>query len=468
MKFYNRKNELGLLEKIYKNTNKKFQLCVIYGRRRVGKTELAGHFIKQKKGIYLFIEVKSNALLLNELAQCFEKELGFKPQLNTWDDFFKILLAKFKDKKFIIIFDEFQNFNQIDKALFSKFQKYIDKLQNSKVMMIIIGSYVGLMKKIFMSKKQPLFGRADNILRLKPFTFIDSVGLLNDLGFKKFEDQVLLYGIFHGIPKYLSYLQYNRKDIKSIIKELFLINNAPLIEEGKNILIQEFGSEHKGYFSILEAIANGCNTPDKIKQNTGIPSNTISKYITELRDYYEIINRIIPVTKKQTTKQSRYCLSDNFYCFWFRFIYKNISAIQFSFAPEPVLQKIMADLPAYLGNIYEQVCLEYLLLKYSKKPGFIISEFGKWWTGAERDEIDIVILSKSTIYAVFAECKYRNRKVNVSMIRGFQNRIDKFKWHNKKQQQDCYYFSKNGFDSKALDYCRQNKIVPVVGLKEMW
>ena len=127
-----------------------------------------------------------------------------------------------------------------------------------------------------MDKKQPLFGRADHILRLQPFSFINSIGMLNSLGFKKFEKQILVYGLFGGIPKYLNYLQYTRKDARNIIKELFLANNAPLIEEGKNILIQEFGSEHKGYFSILEAIADGYNTPDGEEVRFNDPVSGIS------------------------------------------------------------------------------------------------------------------------------------------------------------------------------------------------
>ena len=455
MKFYNRKKELKVLENVYKSAKVKMQTVVIHGRRRIGKTELVKQFATKhsKNSFYLFVEIKDEQITLNDMEEVFSDKLDFTPRFNNWEDFFAFLGKYKKEDPMVIIFDEFQNFSRINKGLFTKFQKYIDELQDEKIMLILIGSYVGLMKKIFMDRKEPLFGRADRIIKLKPFNFFEASKMMKDAGINSLRDRISIYGILDGIPKYLRYLfELDTNDTGKIIKKLFLDPTAPLFEEGKNILVQEFGSEHKGYFSILEAIAAGNTKPGEIANF--VSQNGFRKYINELKEKYEVIKRIIPVTRSKNTTKSRYELSDNFYKFWFRYVYKNHTGIEFM--PDKVFDRIKKDLPVYEGKIYENICTQYLL-ENIMADDFVVSKYGRWWS--KDDEIDIVIMDKRNKQIIFGECKYRNKKTSKSEIKTLIDRTKKVNWYNSERKEKLYFFSKSGFTQKAIEYCEETGIM---------
>jgi uncharacterized protein len=175
VRFFNREREISILNDLYGSPTS--SLVVLYGRRRVGKTEIAGEFISNKKSIYLFVETKSEELLLRDLEDSMERVLGIRPRLDSWDDFF--LLVFKSQEKLVLVFDEFQNFSRVNPDLFSKFQRYWDEgHRGSKHMFLVIGSYVELMKKLFQGSREPLFGRATMLFNVKPFTFQDSFELL--------------------------------------------------------------------------------------------------------------------------------------------------------------------------------------------------------------------------------------------------------------------------------------------------
>jgi AAA+ ATPase superfamily predicted ATPase len=137
VRFFNREHDLSILEDIYASPFS--SLIVLYGRRRVGKTELSKEFLKNKKGIYLFIETKPEKLLLEDLEISLENVIGIKPRLDDWDDFFNRIFKI--HEKIVIVFDEFQNFTKVNPDFFSKFQKYWDvHHRETKHMFIVIGS----------------------------------------------------------------------------------------------------------------------------------------------------------------------------------------------------------------------------------------------------------------------------------------------------------------------------------------
>ncbi len=163
--FINRKNEIRTLEDIYSSSSS--SLVVIYGRRRVGKTELSREFIKGKKAVYFFIEIKPEALIFRDIEESLGEIIKIKPRIDSWDDFFNLIFEQ--KEKLIVVFDEFQNLSKVNPGIFSKFQKYWDLNHNkSQHMFLIIGSYVGMIKKIFKDTKEPLFGRATMLFNIKP------------------------------------------------------------------------------------------------------------------------------------------------------------------------------------------------------------------------------------------------------------------------------------------------------------
>ncbi len=296
VRFFNREREISILNDLYGSPTS--SLVVLYGRRRVGKTEIAGEFISNKKSIYLFVETKSEELLLRDLEDSMERVLGIRPWLDSWDDFFSLVFKI--QEKLVLVFDEFQNFSRVNPDMFSKFQRYWDEgHRDSKHMFLVIGSYVGLMKKLFQGSREPLFGRATMLFNIKPFTFQDSFELLQAYSDISIEEAMKIYFILGGVPKYLLLAgEFGKADVIRTFERLFL-EPGMLLEEGKNILVLEFGSENKAYFSILEAIAIGKATPVEIASYTGIAPNTVSKYLHELFYEYEIVLREEPVIEEK-------------------------------------------------------------------------------------------------------------------------------------------------------------------------
>ena len=187
VRFYDRVKELSQLEEIYNAPAS--SMVVFYGRRRVGKTELSKEFVKDRKSLYLFVETKSEELLLRDLEIELGNVTGIRPRLDSFDDFFTLVFGI--KEKLVIILDEFQNFAKVNPDFFSKFQRYWDaRHRQSRHMFIVIGSFVGLMKRIFEESREPLFGRATYLFNIKPFTFADSYAFLNGLSSFELEEEI--------------------------------------------------------------------------------------------------------------------------------------------------------------------------------------------------------------------------------------------------------------------------------------
>ncbi|MBW6518525.1 MAG: ATP-binding protein [ANME-2 cluster archaeon] len=444
VRFFNRVHELSMFEDIYRTPSS--SLIVLYGRRRVGKTELTREFIKNKKSIYLFIETKPEKLLLKDMEESLEKILDFRPRLDNWDDFFN-LLFKTSDK-IIVVFDEFQNFKKTDPGFFSKFQKYWDAYhREAPHMFIVIGSYVGMIKKIFQGEKEPLFGRATLFYNLMPFTFSESYTFLRGFLDVDIEEAMKFYFIFGGVPKYLLFAgEFGTPDAGETFKKLF-IDTHILMEEGMNILKLEFGTEHKSYFSILEAISLGRSTPRDISDYTGIQASTVSKYLHELLYDYEIIKKEEPVIKTKS-RSGRYFLGDNFFNFWFRFIYKNYGT--FEIDPDMGLELFNKDINAYFGLAFECVAKELLIAvnKTGELP-FRFLKLGRWW---DKDaEIDLIGFNKTTREILLCEVKWKHltRKEADRIIKDLKEKADRVK--GKWKQHYCL-IAKEIDEKERLDY----------------
>ncbi|HJH28744.1 MAG TPA: ATP-binding protein [Methanosarcinaceae archaeon] len=422
VRFFNREHDLSILEDIYASPSS--SLIVLYGRRRVGKTELSKEFLKNKKSIYLFIETKPEKLLLEDLETSLEKVIGVKPGLDDWDDFFNQIFNI--PEKIVIVFDEFQNFTKVNPDFFSKFQKYWDvHHRETKHMFIVVGSYVGMMKKIFQGSKEPMFGRATLLFNLKPFTFADSFKFLNGFLDISVEEAMKTYFMLGGVPKYLLLAgEFGTPDAMETFNKLFP-NTRMLMEEAKNILVLEFGSEHKGYFSILEAISSGRAIPSEIADYTGIAANTVSKYLHELLYDYEMIKKEKPIISARA-RSSRYLLNDNFFNFWFRFIYKNYGT--FEIDPQMGVELVKKDINAYFGLAFEGVAKE-LLIDLNKKGAipFRFLNIGRWW---DKDtEIDLIAFDDKNRDAIFCEVKWKHltRQEAEHIIKGLKDKAEKVK-----------------------------------------
>lgn len=405
MKFYNRTEEIAELRRIkdlaYAEHSK---LTVLTGRRRIGKTSLIMNAMKDEKIVYLFVSRKSEADLCNSFCLLIEKELGvFVPKMSSFSDVFCFLLEQGTNKAFTLVIDEFQEFININDSIFSDIQNYWDQYRTrTRINFIVSGSIYSLMTKIFKDKKEPLFGRADAMMKLTPFSTSVLKEIMQDYKPDYTNDELLaLYTYTGGIPKYVELLVDNKAlSIPKMIKYICQ-SDSPFIDEGKNLLIQEFGKKYGNYFSILDAISSGLNTQSQIEAFMG--EKSIGGQLSKLETVYEVIRKHRPVFAKDGSQTVRYEVSDNFLRFWFRYIEKNRSLIEMGNF-EGLSKIIENDYATYSGTMLER----YFKQKLAESNDYRL--IGSWWEPkGEQNEIDIVAITLDNKNALIVEVK-RQRK----------------------------------------------------------
>lgn len=408
MKFYNREEEIAKLQEIrnlaYTDHSR---LTVVTGRRRIGKTLLITKSMEEEPFIYLFVGRKNESSLCSDYCKEISTKLNvFVPNINTFQELFVFLMEQGVSKQFTLVIDEFQEFYNINPSIYSDIQNYWDQYRlKTHINFIVSGSVFSLMTKIFQHYHEPLFGRADVTLKLKPFSLKVLKEIIKDYSPSYSNDDLLaMYMITGGIPKYIELLV----DAKALTVEKIIHTvcepNSPFKDEGKNLLIDEFGKQYGTYFSILDTIAQGVNTQSEIENRLG--EKTISGQLKKLEETYEIIKKMRPILSKPGTQTVRYEISDLFLRFWFRYFEKNRTLIEINqFA---VLENIIkTDYSTYSGKILE---------KYFKQQfieSFQFQNIGSYWEarkGKEQNEIDIVALKLEPYKAVAVEVKRQHKE----------------------------------------------------------
>lgn len=412
MKFYNRTAEIEELRRIQKlSFDSHSRMTVITGRRRIGKTSLALEATKcNEPTIYLFVGRKNEAVLCNEFTTLIRGTLNcYIPQeISTFRSLFHMLMEYGRENRFNLIIDEFQEFMNINKSVYSDIQNIWDQYrQSTHVNIVVMGSVFSLMHRIFEGAKEPLFGRADNIIKLSGFGTETLKEIMCDYRPNYSNDELLaLYSFTGGVPKYVELLCENCDLSIAGVLEYMVRDNSPITDEGKNVLIEEFGKDYGVYFSILGCIASGINTQSEIEAALG--GTSIGGQLRRLIEDYSIITRRRPIMAKARTQSVRYDIDDNFMKFWFRYFDKNQSIIEIK--NFEILRCIIAD--DY--NTFSGLMLEkYFRLKMMESHRYIA--IGGWWErGGSENEIDIVALSAEKNKATAVEVKRQKKNFNYS------------------------------------------------------
>jgi AAA+ ATPase superfamily predicted ATPase len=474
MKFYNRERELEKLTQIIGRSKHTAHMMVITGRRRVGKTELMREFSRRGEDIlYLFVSKKKAHVLLEEFQEVISQKIPIIKSLTfiAFDDFFEFLFNYMTENHHIVVFDEFQNFTSIDPAIFSILQKHWDSKKDSITgSLIFIGSVFTLMKNIFENEKEPLFGRVTSQLYLEQFTPKVIAGILEDYNLDPSRELLFYYTLFGGFPKYYFLLdRYGLfdKSREEIIKTFFTEQDAILQNEGRELLIEEFGKNYYLYFSILQVIAGGETQMARIADNTGININSISKYLDELISYYQVLDRKLPVTEHRThQKTGRYYIKDPFLKFWFRYIFKNLSMIEIG-DEKRLTNKIISDLPNLMGFVFENVVKEFLReLNLKQKLPFRFTKMGSYWNRTGSVEVDIVAIDDEKDRILFGECKLSSSKMGIGVINKLKSRAKAIDWRREKREEYFAVFTADEIEANTKKAFEGQGIV-VYSLKDL-
>lgn len=461
--FIGRENELADLNDMY-NQNK-FQLFVLYGRRRVGKTTLINEFCKNKDAIFYSAEQSNNKLNLEKFSgQVFQfyGENTLEP-FSSWANALTYINDRQKDKRLIIVFDEFPYLVKKNKALLSELQHLIDhKLQYGNLFIILCGSYMGFMEKEVLSSKSPLFGRRTGQLHMKSFDYHTSLRLLD--GFSD-EEKLMLYGAFGGTALYLQQIQ-SEKSFEENIKYAFLRTTAYLYEEPLLLLRQEV-QEPGIYSAIIEAIAGGATRSNEISTKIDEEPAKCLKYIKILCEL-GILYKEVPFGEKPTSRKTIYSISDFMFRFWYRYVFTNRSLIETG-AQDAILKKrIQPTYNDYMGLVFEKICSDYLMLQNIRgNLPILFTKIGRWWGSdfESHSQVEIDIVANEGKDYLICECKWRNEKLDLSVLKGLKEKADAFM----KKRNNTWYvlFSKAGFTDAVTNEAKNDDHIILVDLHDI-
>ncbi|MCK5459752.1 ATP-binding protein [Candidatus Parcubacteria bacterium] len=383
--FVNRKNELVFLDQKYKE--KKSQLILIYGRRRIGKTELTRQFAKNKDHIYYFVENLNIKTHLSNLSEIVGKKYNLPLKFNNFEELFNFL----KDKNLILIFDEFQEFLKEDKNFLNNLQKVWDKsLKESNLFLILVGSSMSVFYKM-LSYNSPIYGRRTGDWEVKKLAFSDISKFLP--AYSK-EDLVKTYGILGGVPEYL--LKFNpKKDFWHNIEDNILKKGSFLYNEMQMLLSYEL-KELNTYLLILKSISEGVNKLGEIASKNYLQITVLPKYLQTLIRL-GFVDYVLPFPYK-ARKKGIYIIKDNFTWFWFRFVFRNKTALE-NLQQKSVLNEIKKDFNQEFGLRFELIAKEFLVDKFGV-------DFRKGWH--KEIDIDLLAFDEKNIKLMAFEVKWKN------------------------------------------------------------
>ncbi|HIJ96849.1 MAG TPA: ATP-binding protein [Desulfuromonadales bacterium] len=469
MKFYNRKNELFRLDELFTDGKDRAHLFVLSGRRRVGKTSLIKHFTEDRDDfVYLFVSKKKSHLLLAEFSEILAERIPIlkSVSINSFDSLFTVLFKEMSKTPLYIMIDEFQNFQQVDGSVFSVLQNLWDTYQDSaKGAIICVGSVQTLMRDIFEGEKEPLFNRASIKMSLKPLSVDTIAQILTDNGVDVAKNLLFYHTLFGGVPKYYAILDRSRLfhlTHKAVISRLFCEQDALLQQEGRDLLIEEFGKNYHLYFSILQTVAGGVTQMAQIADKTGINVNSISRYLDELVSEYGVLERRSPVTA--TTKDhkgGRYHIADHFLKFWFRYIHKNQTLVEIG-ATERLADKIDEDLTNFQGWVFEEMVREILINRNNEKiVPFLFDRISGFWDKSGKVEIDIVAADDDKKNIFFGECKLNGNQFTLADIAKLKEKGRYVHWGKESRTEYFALFSNSTLTRKTRELLDNNGVAGI-------
>lgn len=455
--FIGREQELGKLNEMY--ASEKYEMAVIYGRRRVGKSELINHFCKGKKAVFFTAVENTEAHNLNILVESILKAHHTTTIPRDFLQALDLITEIARNEKLIFVIDEYPYLAKSAKYFSSLLQRHIDNyFSKTNCMIILCGSSMSFMENQVLGYKSPLYGRRTAQFKIEPFNYIETAKFVPNYSR---EDKLLTYGIFGGTPFYLAQID-SKKSLQENVQKLFFTNGGLLLEEPASLIKQEL-REPLVYNGILTAIANGSTRLSEISARVNKPTNQCDIYLKNLISL-GLVYREKPLDEKSSTK-SLYVISDNMFRFWFRYVQDNMSLITRGFGGQAT-ESIWPKLSEYMGKAFEDICIQYLWENYNNLP-LQPQGIGRWWGNnpveKREDEIDIVATQNDS--ALFAECKYTTKPIGIDYLAELERKSNLFK--KTIANKYFYFFGKSGFTEQLIQKSKENKNIKLIDLSDL-
>lgn len=471
--FFGRENELKFLQKAYQSD--KAEMIVLYGRRRVGKTELLKEFCQQKPSVFYSCRKYTDQEQLRNFSKAllkFSNGKHYTSSFESWDNAFSFIESFPQDKKTIIVIDEFPYACNNNSALPSILQIAWDSvLSNCNVMLVICGSSMSFIEDELLSEKNPLYGRATGIYKMLPMPYYDAVKFLPTF---PVEDKLVALSILGGIPHYLKQFNPNLS-LKDNIVENILSKGTVLYSEVEFLLHEEL-RETSVYNTIIQAIALGNSSFNEILVRTEIEKSKLSVYLKKLLELNILEKELSALSKdkdKTNSSKGSYILTDNFFRFWFAYAYPNFSLLEME-GPLAVWEDfIQNNLHNFSSKSFEKICIEYMfVLNKNKKLPFRFTNIARWWGKVTKpdgngkltttsEEIDILASDSNQKNYIIGECKFTNEPFDLKQLKKLQNKIT--------FNGNIYYylFSLNGFTDAVKELANKETNIFLVSATDI-
>ena len=374
--FLGRERELTVLEELADSG--RAELFVLYGRRRVGKTELLQQLCRRRRAVYFLAAQVRDKDNLRAFRSALQEGLGDTLVENVefadWSAALGYASERAGDEPLVVVLDEFPYLCEANKGLPSLLQRFWDqKGKHSRLMLVLCGSQMSFMEREVLAERSPLFGRRTGQRRLEPLPPSEALAFFPRWSMR---DRVLTYGILGGMPAYLRRFDGSR-DLAANLSREMLRPEGYLFDEVQFLLRSELSSPHT-YNSILAAVARGSERVGDIALSVGVDSPTANKYLHVLRELY-LIERTIPLTDPDPLRSRRgtYRILDRFLAFHFRHLQPHLSLIEAGRGSRVLEEFIVPDLDRIHDDAWTDFLLEHLAREAAETVGEELAEVGR-------------------------------------------------------------------------------------------
>ena len=450
--FVDREHELDHLTDCYQSDSAEF--VVIYGRRRLGKSELVRQSIADRDDAVYYQAVESTAQ--NQLEQFVDAATAQFPSIQNVRRDWEVLLEFLGEEDAIVIIDEFPFLIEEDDSLPSRIQRVWDlHLQDTEMTLVLVGSSISVMENKVLSGSAPLYGRRTATFDLEPLSLTDSQHFFPDYDP---ETAVTAWSIYGGTPYYLQTID-PEQSLAANVQQSILSERGLLYSEPEFLLRTELRQPNT-YFSILRALAHGRRTPNEIAGMAGVESQSLSTYLQKLRRL-RLVERHIPVTASPTTsKRGRYRIAAPLFRFWFRFVYGNQDQLRLlgDDAYEEVVAPELAD---YVSPLFERLCQQVLQTLVDRQ----FRDIGQWWF--KEHELDVLGLTDEGLVA--GECKFTSSPVSEGVLSDLERTTAEVKWSETPANAEPLYvlFSRSGYTDDLTNAADSREDVRLFDLTDL-
>lgn len=408
MEFFGRVEDLRELRRIREVAADNARFTVVTGRRRVGKTELLYKAFEDRPYVYFLVTRSAERDLCGTFQEEYERVTGrqLPGRIDKFAQLFRWILESAQETPITLVIDEFQEFDRVNSAIFSEMAGIWDRLhKRAHLNLVVCGSVNRLMNKIFFNDAEPLYGRNTGKLTIEPFSVSELKTILRSRNPRYRGDDLLAFWMFTGgVARYVEQLVDEKAYNRDTMIDTVFRRGASALDEGKSILVQEFGKDYGTYFSILAAIACGRTAYGDIRNAVGVDPGA---YLANLETEYSLVSKVLPAYARPGGKNAKYKIEDRFFRYWFRFVWKNQFLIELG-RFDHLRELVRRDFDTFGGETLES----YFRAKFREELAY--AQMGGWWDRKGENEIDLVCSEGSRID--FFEVKRDARRISLPQL----------------------------------------------------